>query len=162
MYIFIIQCLSNNTIRCICFPNSSTPVQTLGLIVNNSMSGIRQFTPDESQFSLLRAPAAASKPNKYRNLYGLSPLSPSFGVLPLDSSPAEGYVISPSGTLPENDDQKIIPKRQLLGKLASIRYCKMFFFSRYVDPITEPMLHSAKRNHYAVTSCQASSVQPIW
>ncbi|XP_065212104.1 cell division cycle protein 27 homolog isoform X2 [Planococcus citri] len=100
--------------------NSSTPVQTLGLIVNNSMSGIRQFTPDESQFSLLRAPAAVSKPNKYRNLYGLSPLSPSFGVLPLDSSPAEGYVISPSGTLPENDDQKIIPKRQLLARKETI------------------------------------------
>lgn len=79
------------------------------------MSGIRQFTPEDGQFSLIR-PAAASRPSKYRNLYGLSPLTSSFGVLPLENSPSEGYVISPSGTLMENSDQKLIVKRQLLGK----------------------------------------------
>lgn len=95
---------------------SSTPVQTLGIISCNSMSGIRQFTPEEGQYSLLR-PTAASKPSKYRNLYGLSPLTASFGVLPLETSPSESYVISPTGTLTENSDQKIIAKRQLLGNL---------------------------------------------
>ena len=93
---------------------SSTPVQTLGTISCNSMSGIRQFTPEEGQYSLLR-PTAASKPSKYRNLYGLSPLTASFGVLPLETSPSESYVISPTA-LTENSDQKIIAKRQLLGK----------------------------------------------
>lgn len=80
------------------------------------MSGIRQFTPEDGQYSLLR-PTAASKPSKYRNLYGLSPLTASFGVLPLETSPSESYVISPTGTLTENSDQKIIAKRQLLGNL---------------------------------------------
>ncbi len=96
------------------FFSSSTPVQTFGTVVNNSMSGIRQFTPDEVPLALIR-PAAASRPSKYRNLYGSSPLTASFGVLPLESSPCEGYVISPSGTLNENDEQKIINKCQLLG-----------------------------------------------
>lgn len=77
------------------------------------MSGIRQFTPEDGQFSVARPPAA-SKPSKYRNLYGLSPLSASFGVLPLELSPGENF--SPSGTFAENDDQKLLPKRQLLGK----------------------------------------------
>ncbi len=80
------------------------------------MSGIRQFTPEDGQYSLLR-PAAASKPSKYRNLYGLSPLTASFGVLPLESSPADGYVISPTGNLTENSEQKLIVKRQIMGKM---------------------------------------------
>lgn len=91
---------------------SSTPVQSLGLIVSNSMSGIRQFTPEDGQFSIPRPPVVA-KPSKYRNLYGLSPLSASFGVLPLETSPGEGYVFSPGGALTENEDQKIITKRPL-------------------------------------------------
>jgi len=43
------------------FFSSSTPVQTFGTVVNNSMSGIRQFTPDEVPLALIR-PAAASRP----------------------------------------------------------------------------------------------------
>lgn len=95
---------------------SSTPVQTIGIISNNSMSGIRQFTPDDGQYPLLRS-TTTSKPPKLRNLYGVSPLTASFGVLPLESSPADSFVLSPTVNLVENSDQKLIPKRQLLGMI---------------------------------------------
>lgn len=101
------------------------------------MSGIRQFTPEDGQYSLLR-PAAASKPSKYRNLYGLSPLTASFGVLPLETSPSEGYVISPSGTIMESSDQKVIVKRSMLGECYKCRFWSKYFYIKPIEAFVVP------------------------
>lgn len=52
------------------------------------------------------------KPPRYRSLFGnsMSPLTPSFGILPLDNTP-ESTVLPTHTTLTETNDQKSLAKR---------------------------------------------------
>ncbi|XP_021937878.1 cell division cycle protein 27 homolog isoform X2 [Zootermopsis nevadensis] len=113
---------------------SSTPVQLLNCF-NTAPSSVRVFTPEESPLanplnaghsSIAPLPSPRGKPLRFRSIFsgGISPLTPSFGVLPLDSpsfcdSLQMAYLsptLVPSTTLTEANDQKSLAKRQLISR----------------------------------------------
>ena len=53
------------------------------------------------------------KPPRYRSMFSnsMSPLTPSFGILPLDSNTPEPNVLPSNTTLTEANDQKSLAKR---------------------------------------------------
>lgn len=110
---------------------SSTPVPMQNILSSstNLVSGIRSFTPEDNGLPLSNMPLTnyRTKPNQIcRIIWGgnISPLSPSFGVVPLDtsSSPNEVFVSPappvslPPTTLTEANDQKGLAKRQLMNR----------------------------------------------
>ncbi|OXU22808.1 hypothetical protein TSAR_004612 [Trichomalopsis sarcophagae] len=58
------------------------------------------------------------KPPRYRSMFSssMSPLTPSFGILPLDINTPEPPAISTHATLTEANDQKSLAKRQLISR----------------------------------------------
>ncbi|XP_014248268.1 cell division cycle protein 27 homolog [Cimex lectularius] len=108
--------------------NISTPIQVVNM-GNLCMSGIRAFSP-ESPLPIPLPPVTRPKRAiRYRNIFpsSLSPLTPSFGVIPLDLSPCNDNFISPVNTLSEVNEQKVIPKRQLLRKDTPLQQSKPIF-----------------------------------
>lgn len=53
------------------------------------------------------------KPPRFRSMFSnsMSPLTPSFGILPLDISSPESPILPTHATLTEANDQKNVPKR---------------------------------------------------
>lgn len=102
--------------------SNSTPVQVVNM-ANTCMSGVRAFTPEVSPLPL-PVVARPKRAIRYRGLFAgtLSPLTPSFGVIPLDfSSTGSESFPSPMNTLTEANDQKVLVKRQLLRKDSPLR-----------------------------------------
>ncbi|XP_015587728.1 cell division cycle protein 27 homolog isoform X2 [Cephus cinctus] len=58
------------------------------------------------------------KPPRYRSMFSnsMSPLTPSFGILPLDSNTPEPTVLPSHATLTEANDQKSLAKRQFMSR----------------------------------------------
>uniref|UniRef100_A0A1B6CA75 Cell division cycle protein 27 homolog n=1 Tax=Clastoptera arizonana TaxID=38151 RepID=A0A1B6CA75_9HEMI len=112
---------------------NSTPVQMTNILNGNMVqSGIKPFTPDEKLISMPLAPA---KPNRLRNVIAgpLSPITPSFGVLPLDSSSPNEMFLSPilsQPTLTESNDQKGLGKRTFLRKESPLQLSKVTVFNQ--------------------------------
>ncbi|XP_075225634.1 cell division cycle protein 27 isoform X2 [Lycorma delicatula] len=113
---------------------NSTPVPMQNILSSstNIVSGIRPFSPEDNSLPLSSMPLSnyRTKPNPqiYRNIWGgiISPLTPSFGVVPLDSvsSPSDIFlspapVTLPPTTLTEANDQKGLAKRQLINRKES-------------------------------------------
>lgn len=97
----------------------STPTQNV--IVNGSItSGVRLLTsvedsPQAQSIYYTNPPTISprGKPPRYRSMFSnsLSPLTPSFGILPLDSNTPEPTVLPSHVTLTEANDQKSLAKR---------------------------------------------------
>ncbi|XP_069701622.1 cell division cycle protein 27 homolog isoform X2 [Periplaneta americana] len=114
---------------------SSTPIHLLNCF-NTTPPNVRMFTPDESPVATPLnigppgiaplAPSIRGKSSRYYSIFSgaISPLSPSFGVLPLESpsfcdSLQMAYLsptLLPSTTLTEANDQKSLAKRQLISR----------------------------------------------
>lgn len=115
------------------FTISSTPIQTVGCLnsaVPNAPN-MKFFTPDESPLArplcgaglsgIAALPPTRMKQSRFRNMFGggsgMSPLTPSFGLLPMDTptSTADHLQLSLhlqlSPTLTEANDQKSLAKR---------------------------------------------------
>lgn len=92
---------------------SLTPMQA----VNNVPLNMRlHCTIEESppnHYNLCSAISPRGKPPRYRSLFSnsMSPLTPSFGILPLDVNTPEPTVMSNYATLTEANDQKCLGKR---------------------------------------------------
>ncbi|XP_050435840.1 cell division cycle protein 27 homolog isoform X2 [Adelges cooleyi] len=101
---------------------NSTPAQkmiNMSVPSSNSSisSGIQPFTPDMNNAKAIFVRPIGRKV-KVINENAFSPLTPSFGVFPLESpdnnisvSSSQSMVLVPSGTLNETNDQKFISKR---------------------------------------------------
>ncbi|XP_034937332.1 cell division cycle protein 27 homolog [Chelonus insularis] len=97
--------------------NNLTPTQAV--IVNGITPTIRLYSIEETpqpQSILYTNPPTISprgKPPRYRSMFSnsLSPLTPSFGILPLDNNTPEPAVIPSHVTLTEANDQKSLAKR---------------------------------------------------
>ncbi|KOX68019.1 Cell division cycle protein 27 like protein [Melipona quadrifasciata] len=98
-----------------------TPAQmtTASTIINSVGSGIRLYSADESPQSLPthynNCPSISprAKLPRYRSMFNntMSPLTPSFGILPLESNTPEPTVLPSHTTLTEANDQKSLAKR---------------------------------------------------
>uniref|UniRef100_A0A146LB22 Cell division cycle protein 27 homolog n=5 Tax=Lygus hesperus TaxID=30085 RepID=A0A146LB22_LYGHE len=93
---------------------ASTPVQVVNM-GNMCMSGVRAFTPEVSPLPL-PVVARPKRAIRYRNIFAgtLSPVAPSFGVIPVDASGGNDS-FSPM-TLTEMNVQKSLTKRQIVRK----------------------------------------------
>lgn len=100
----------------------STPAQITmtSTIINGVGPGIRLYSPvDESPQSLPthynNCPSISprAKLPRYRSMFNntMSPLTPSFGILPLESNTPEPTVLPSHTTLTEANDQKSLAKR---------------------------------------------------
>lgn len=99
----------------------STPAQmtTASTIINGVGSGVRLYSADESPQSLPthynNCPSISprAKLPRYRSMFNntMSPLTPSFGILPLESNTPEPTVLPSHTTLTEANDQKSLAKR---------------------------------------------------
>lgn len=100
----------------------STPAQITmtSTIINGVGPGVRLYSPvDESPQSLPthynNCPSISprAKLPRYRSMFNntMSPLTPSFGILPLESNTPEPTVLPSHTTLTEANDQKSLAKR---------------------------------------------------
>ncbi|PSN43924.1 Cell division cycle protein 27 [Blattella germanica] len=108
---------------------SSTPIQLLNCF-NTAPPSVRVFTPEENPLvnplnaghsGIAPLPSTRGKPLRFRGIFSgnISPMTPSFGVLPLEnSSPCDSLQMAylsptlvPSATLTEANDQKSLAKR---------------------------------------------------
>ncbi|XP_046659602.1 cell division cycle protein 27 homolog [Homalodisca vitripennis] len=136
-----------------------TPVQLGNILTANSLhcSGIRAFSPDDSPMMPLRS----AKTSGFRKIFSGSatPLTPSFGVMPLvDWSPQDLYPSplpqfhSSNTTLTEANDQKSLTKRQLISaKETPLQQSKTTVFSQSCNTAhclpssgTTPAVHTAQ------------------
>ncbi|CAG2063428.1 unnamed protein product, partial [Timema podura] len=112
----------------------STPIHVLNFF-NSTGPNVRGFNLDESPLAntlnstgIGTFSSTRSRPTKFRSVFGgfNTPLTPSFGILPLDSTFSNDSVqlqmaflspaVVPSATLTEANDQKSIAKRQLISR----------------------------------------------
>ncbi|XP_054285805.1 cell division cycle protein 27 homolog isoform X1 [Macrosteles quadrilineatus] len=104
--------------------NIQTPIQIENILTSNKIecSGIRPFSPDDSPMLPLRS----AKTSGFRKAFSgssVSPLTPSFGVMPLvDWSPQDVYpsplpvFFATNSTLTDANEQKTLAKRQLISR----------------------------------------------
>ncbi|XP_015119214.1 cell division cycle protein 27 homolog [Diachasma alloeum] len=98
--------------------NNMTPAQ--GVIVNGTSPSMRLYSGMEESPQLVSInysnPPTISprgKPPRYRSMFSnsMSPLTPSFGILPLETNTPEPNVLPAHVTLTEANDQKSLAKR---------------------------------------------------
>ncbi|XP_066584032.1 cell division cycle protein 27 homolog isoform X2 [Prorops nasuta] len=116
-------------------PNSYTPMQNGANVTPIQMtasSGLNGIPPsvrlhssiDESpqavpiHYSNCSTISPRGKPTRYRSMLNnsLSPLTPTFGILPLENNTPEPAVLPSHTTLTEANDQKSLAKRQLMSR----------------------------------------------
>ncbi|XP_012284910.1 cell division cycle protein 27 homolog [Orussus abietinus] len=98
-------------------PNNITPGQTS--MVNGVQSSVRLHSTIEespvtqSSHHNCSMISPRGKPPRYRSMFSnsMSPLTPSFGILPLDCNTPESNVLPSNTTLTETNDQKSLAKR---------------------------------------------------
>lgn len=104
------------------FTSFSTPAQmtTASTIMNGIGPAIRLYSSaDESpqnlptHYSNCSSISPRAKLPRYRSMFNntMSPLTPSFGILPLESNTPEPTVLPSHTTLTETNDQKSLVKR---------------------------------------------------
>ncbi|XP_033221326.1 cell division cycle protein 27 homolog isoform X2 [Belonocnema kinseyi] len=93
-------------------PNTTTPTPNS----NNMLHSTIEESPQVPLHNNCSSPRG--KPPRYRSMFSnsLSPLTPSFGILPLDSNTPEPAGLPSITTLTEANDQKSLAKRQLMSR----------------------------------------------
>ncbi|KAH0549397.1 cell division cycle protein 27 homolog isoform X1 [Cotesia glomerata] len=126
-------------------PNTPTPniniTPTQAVIVNGNNQGARLHPSIEESpqpqaifYTNLSTISPRSKPQRYRSMFSnsMSPLTPSFGILPLDNNTPEPTVLPSLVTLTESNDQKSLAKR-----VSSLRAHVGQFMSRKETPLQQ-------------------------
>lgn len=112
---FIVPSSNNSPIQ---NSNNMTPAQ--GVIVNGTSPAMRLYSdmeesPQSGPHNYGNPPTISprGKPPRYRSMFSnsMSPLTPSFGILPLETNTPEPNVLPSHVTLTEANDQKSLAKR---------------------------------------------------
>ncbi|XP_008555880.1 cell division cycle protein 27 homolog [Microplitis demolitor] len=117
---------------------NTTPTQA---VIVNGTQGVRlhpsiEESPQPQAILYTNPPTISprSKPQRYRSMFSnsMSPLTPSFGILPLDNNSPEPTVLPSHVTLTESNDQKSLAKR-----VSSLRAHVGQFISRKETPLQQ-------------------------
>ncbi|XP_051171855.1 cell division cycle protein 27 homolog [Leptopilina boulardi] len=108
-------------------PHNNTPTP-------NSNNMLHSTIEESPQVQLHNCSSPRGKPPRYRSMFSnsLSPLTPSFGILPLDCNTPEPTVLPSHATLTEANDQKSLAKR-----VSSLRAHVGQFISRKETPLQQ-------------------------